>query len=65
MKSAQKIKQERDELLSVCVAFSKLYGHLWDFSDESGAGFLSPESVVKYDELHERMSDVIDKCNQD
>lgn len=59
---AQQLQDERDELLAICIDFSKLYGHLWDRSDIKGAGLLPPESVIKYDAIHAKMSDIIAKC---
>lgn len=46
-------------LLAACTEFSKLYGRLWDGADVAGSGYLSPESVVKYDEVHALMSAAI------
>jgi hypothetical protein len=43
------------ELWDACKEFCQLYGHLWDRADIAGAGFLSPESVEKYDAVHSRI----------
>lgn len=44
------------ELIEAGAKFSRLYGHLWDVVEPEGAGFLSPESVIKYDAAHERLA---------
>src|SRR5690606_7008587 len=50
------------ELLEVCQKFSALFGALWDTVDPEGGGFLSPESVEKYDAVHAEMSAAIAKA---
>lgn len=50
------------ELLEACQAFSRLYGRLWDVTEPSGAGFLSPESVKEYDAIHQLMTVAIQKA---
>lgn len=49
------------ELLDVVKRFWSMYGHLWDLVEPEGAGFLSPESVAKYDEIHGRARAVLAK----
>ena len=43
------------EMIEAAGEFSGLYGTLWDVAEPEGSGFLHPESVVKYDEAHERL----------
>lgn len=50
------------DLLEACQAFSRLYGRLWDVTEPSGAGFLSPESVKEYDAIHQLMTVAINKA---
>lgn len=41
--------------------FTKFYGHLWDSADVEGAGWLSPESVIKYDHAHQIASETLEE----
>lgn len=50
------------ELLAVVKKLESFYGKLWDSADVEGAGFLSPESVIQYDELYAEAARVITKA---
>lgn len=49
------------ELVEALQRFSNMYGHLWDSADTKGAGWLSPDSVKAYDDLHELVGELLRK----
>ncbi|MEJ5039955.1 MULTISPECIES: hypothetical protein [Pseudomonas] len=53
-------QEQVDELVKACDSFCRLYGRLWDVVEPAGAGFLSPESVKDYDDIHGRMQAALD-----
>lgn len=50
------------ELIEAAKEFSDLYGYLWDVVEPDGAGFLSPESVKKYDDAHGKLMAALASC---
>jgi len=50
------------ELIEAAKEFSDLYGCLWDVVAPDGAGFLSPESVKKYDDAHGKLMAALASC---
>jgi len=50
------------ELIEAAKEFSDLYGYLWDVVAPDGAGFLSPESVKKYDDAHGKLMAALASC---
>lgn len=50
------------ELLEALQELSRQYGRLWDTVNPAGGGFLSPESVVEYDRIHQLATATIAKA---
>lgn len=50
------------ELLEALQEFSRQYGRLWDTVNPTGGGFLTPESVVEYDRIHQLATAAIAKA---
>lgn len=49
-------------MFEVLQEFSRQYGRLWDTVNPAGGGFLSPESVVEYDRIHQLATKAIAKA---
>lgn len=49
-------------MFEVLQEFSRQYGRLWDTVNPAGGGFLLPESVVKYDRIHQLATKAIAKA---
>ena len=50
------------ELLEALQEFSRQYGRLWDTVNPANGGFLTPESVVEYDRIHQLATAAIAKA---
>lgn len=49
-------------MFEVLQEFSRQYGRLWDTVNPANGGFLTPESVVEYDRIHQLATAAIAKA---
>jgi len=59
---ARRIDQQThlQELIEAAEEMDRLYGNLWDTTD--GGGFVSPESLPKYDAAFEKLRNALSKA---